>query len=77
MHSGYEECRADTVALHLINFDEPFEIFCPDKSKEEWDNIYYGCWLSELTGAIKGLQFYNAKDKAWTQAHIWGRWVIF
>jgi dipeptidyl-peptidase III len=77
LHSGYEECRADTVALHLINFDEPFEIFCPDKTREEWDNIYYGCWLSELTGAIKGLQFYNAEDKAWGQAHIWGRWVIF
>ena len=28
LHSGYEECRADSVALHLIHFDEPFEIFC-------------------------------------------------
>ena len=28
LHSGYEECRANTVALHLIHFDEPFEIFC-------------------------------------------------
>ena len=28
LHSGYEECRADTVALHLIHFKEPFEIFC-------------------------------------------------
>lgn len=28
LHSGYEECRADTVALHLIHFDEPFNIFC-------------------------------------------------
>jgi dipeptidyl-peptidase-3 len=24
LHSGYEECRADSVALHLIHFDEPF-----------------------------------------------------
>ena len=28
LHSGYEECRADSVALHLIHFPEPFEIFC-------------------------------------------------
>ena len=28
LHSGYEECRADTVALHLIQFEEPFHIFC-------------------------------------------------
>ena len=28
LHSGYEECRADSVALHLIQFDKPFEIFC-------------------------------------------------
>ncbi len=31
LHSGYEECRADTVALHLIQFDEPFQIFCKFK----------------------------------------------
>lgn len=24
LHSGYEECRADSVALHLIQFPEPF-----------------------------------------------------
>lgn len=28
LHSGYEECRADTVAMHLMHFDEPFQIFC-------------------------------------------------
>jgi len=27
LHSGYEECRADSVALHLIHFEEPFQIF--------------------------------------------------
>jgi hypothetical protein len=46
LHSGYEECRADSVALHLINFEEPFKIFCADKSPEEWDDIYYACWLN-------------------------------
>lgn len=54
LHSGYEECRADSVALHLIHFDEPFEIFLSER-KEEWDDIYYTCWLDMLTSAIKGL----------------------
>lgn len=31
LHSGYEECRADSVALHLINFEEPFKIFLADR----------------------------------------------
>jgi len=54
MHSGYEECRADSVALHLIHFDEPFEIFFPDR-KDDWDNIYYVSWLEILYGSLKGL----------------------
>ncbi len=28
LHSGYEECRADTVAVYLMHYNEPFEIFC-------------------------------------------------
>lgn len=28
IHSGYEECRADTVAMFLMQYKEPFEIFC-------------------------------------------------
>jgi dipeptidyl-peptidase III len=28
LHSGYEECRADTVAVYLMHYKEPFEIFC-------------------------------------------------
>lgn len=47
LHSGYEECRADSVALHLIQFNEPFEIFCAGM-ESEWDDIYYTCWLEML-----------------------------
>ena len=47
LHSGYEECRADSVALHLIQFERPFEIFCPDQ-RENWDDIYYTCWLEMI-----------------------------
>jgi dipeptidyl-peptidase-3 len=28
LHSGYEECRADTVAVYLMHYKEPFDIFC-------------------------------------------------
>ena len=28
LHSGYEECRADTVALYLLHYNESFNIFC-------------------------------------------------
>ena len=54
LHSGYEECRADTVAVYLMHYDEPFEIFFPDK-KEHWDNIYYCGWMDMIIGGFKGL----------------------
>jgi dipeptidyl-peptidase-3 len=64
LHSGYEECRADSVAVHLSHFDEPFEIFFPDR-KQEWDDIYYMVWFEMLYSAIKGLQFYNVEANEW------------
>lgn len=76
LHSGYEECRADSVALHLVHFDEPFEIFFPDR-KGEWDDMYYVVWLEMLYSAIKGLQFYDTEKNIWGQAHIWAAWAIF
>jgi dipeptidyl-peptidase III len=76
LHSGYEECRADSVALHLIHFKEPFEIFLEGRD-EEWDDIYYTCWLDMLYGGIKGLQFFNIEKQQWGQAHVWASWVIF
>ena len=60
MHSGYEECRADTVALHLIQFTKPFEIFCAGR-ESEWDDIYYTCWLEMLYQGICGLKYFNAE----------------
>ena len=77
LHSGYEECRADTVALYLANFDGPFEIFFAEQSREQWNNIYYVSYLSSIRGALIGLEYFNVEKKLWTQAHIWGRWVIF
>lgn len=77
MHSGYEECRADVVALHLIHFEEVYEIFYADRTKEEWNDIYYVCWLDMIYGAIKGLQFFDTEKQIWGQAHVWASWAIF
>jgi len=65
LHSGYEECRADSVALHLVSLEEPFEIFFADR-KSEWDDIYYVAWLEMIYSAIKGLAFFNTEKKIWT-----------
>ena len=60
MHSGYEECRADSVALYLMHYDEPYNIFFADK-KEDWDDIHYCGWLDMLWGGVRGLMYYNAE----------------
>jgi len=76
LHSGYEECRADSVALHLIHFAEPFEIFFKGR-ENEWDDIFYGCWMDMLYKGLRGLLFFNPADKTFGQAHMWAGWVIF
>lgn len=58
LHSGYEECRADSVALFLSNYEEPFEIFYPEM-KDQWDDIHYTIWLEMMYQAIKALRMYN------------------
>jgi len=54
LHSGYEECRADSVALFLMHFEEPFKIFFEGR-EAEWDDIHYVGWMDILTSGIKGL----------------------
>lgn len=75
LHSGYEECRADTVALYLMHYDEPFKIFFEGR-EAEWDDIHYIGWMDILTSGIKGLQYYDPEQKVWGQAHILAAWVI-
>lgn len=69
LHSGYEECRADTVALYLAHYKEPYTIFFKDR-EEEWFDIEYVMWLDIIRGALVGLQFYDEESKQWGQAHI-------
>jgi len=64
LHSGYEECRADTVALYLMHFDQPFKIFFEGR-EQEWDDIHYCGWMDILFQAVKGLQYYNPEGKIW------------
>lgn len=60
----------------MIHFDESIEIFFKDR-KEDWDDIYYVCWLEMLYSALKGLLYYDTEKKQFTQAHIWAAWAIF
>ena len=47
------------MALYLINFDEPFEIFFPDR-KDEWDDIYYVANLQLFFTLIhNGITYYD------------------
>lgn len=69
LHSGYEECRADTVALYLAHYQEPYEIFFKGR-EDEWFDIEYVMWLDIIRGALVGLQFYDEESQKWGQAHI-------
>jgi dipeptidyl-peptidase III len=69
LHSGYEECRADTVALYLAHFKKPYEIFFTGR-EDEWEDIEYVMWLDTIRGALLGLQYYDENTKTWGQAHI-------
>lgn len=75
LHSGYEECRADSVALYLAHFQEPYEIFFKNR-ESEWEDIDYVMWLDIIRGALVGLQFYDEPSKQWGQAHIIAGYVI-
>jgi len=72
--SAYEECRAETVAMHLCMYDEVLDIFgIPDADKED---IKYTLWLDMFLSGIKGLEMYQMKQGNWGQAHSQARYVI-
>ena len=48
IHIPYEECRADTIALYFLHFDEPYEIFFPNLESEVRKDIYYVAWMCIL-----------------------------
>lgn len=71
--SAYEECRAETVAVYLSCFPEPYEIFRVDDVEKARNML----WLYMAYQGIKGLMLYNPEHKAWGQAHCCARYVIF
>lgn len=75
LHSGYEECRADTVAFYLSHFDEPFEIFFKGR-ESEWADIAYIMWFIEIREGLTALNFYDENSKTFTQAHMMARHAI-
>jgi len=75
LHSAYEECRADTVALYLSHFKESYEILLKGR-ESEWDDIQYVMWNGAVRKGILGLTYYDDKAEKWGQAHIIGNFVI-
>jgi dipeptidyl-peptidase-3 len=75
LSSGYEECRADSVALYLSCFKESLEILIPGR-EAEWDDIVYTAWFDLALSGLKGLPYYSVETSEWTQAHICASYVI-
>lgn len=75
MHSAYEECRADTTALYLSHFKEPYEIMFSGR-ENEWDDIQYVMWYEVARRGLYGLSFYDVETETWGQAHVNGNYVI-
>jgi dipeptidyl-peptidase III len=75
LHSAYEECRADTVAMYLSHFKEPYEILFKGR-ESEWDDIQYVMWHEVIRRGLFGLIYYDDKNDKWGQAHVIGNYVI-
>ena len=73
LSGAYEECRAETIAVYLSYFKEPFEVF----EIQEFEKARNMIWLYMAYVGVKGLILYNSDTKRWGQAHCWARYVIF
>lgn len=73
LSGAYEECRAETIAVYLSCFKEPFEVFEIPETEKARNMI----WLYMAYAGIKGLILYNPENNKWGQAHCWARFVIF
>mmetsp|Transcript_6652 Transcript_6652/g.10693 ORF Transcript_6652/g.10693 Transcript_6652/m.10693 type:complete len:190 (-) Transcript_6652:69-638(-) len=61
--------------MYLMNYNEPFDIFFPGR-EAEWDDMFYAGWVDMFMSSLKGLQFFNAEEKVWGQAHVLAAYVI-
>lgn len=72
--STYEECRAESVGLHLCLDKNILKIFGHEGS--DADDIIYINWLNMVRAGLLGLEFYSPENNAWKQAHMNARYVI-
>ena len=76
MGSSYEECRAESVALHLGFNRDVMKIF-GHTDETEIDNLIYVAWLLMVyAGAGRATEMWNPTTKQWGQAHSQARFAI-
>ncbi|CAP31663.2 Protein CBG12727 [Caenorhabditis briggsae] len=72
--SAYEECRAEAVGYVLCCDSDILEIF--GYTGELAQDVKYVNWLSEIRAGLMALEFYQADQKKWGQAHCYARYVL-
>lgn len=74
--SGWEECRAESVALYLAVNQTVLETLVPGKA-DAYEDIIKAVWIHMVYGGIKGLTTYSTDKAAWGQAHCNARFAIY
>ncbi|CAI5439529.1 unnamed protein product [Caenorhabditis angaria] len=72
--SAYEECRAEAVGYVLCCDKDILEIF--GYTGDLAQDVKYVNWLSEIRAGLMALEFYQAEQKKWGQAHCYARYVL-
>lgn len=76
MGSSYEECRAESVALHLC-FNRDVMKILGHTDEEEIENLIYVGWLLMIyAGAGRATEMWNPTTRQWGQAHSQARFAI-
>ena len=75
LSSQFEEWRANTTALYLTHFQEPFEIMYKGR-ESEWDDIQYTMWYYMILDGLNGLTTYDPSTNTWGESHVAGDFVI-
>jgi len=74
LSNAYEECRAETMALYLSCYHDPFSAF---EMHQNWERSRDMIWLYMAYAGLKGLLFYDPSNNMWGQAHCKARYAIF
>ncbi|KAH3887281.1 dipeptidyl peptidase 3-like [Dreissena polymorpha] len=71
--ASYEECRAECVALYMIDNKDILRIF---GHEHDGDDVVYVVWLSLLRLSLISLEFYAPETTTWQQPHMNAWFVI-